>query len=102
MTLDPHLADQIQAAEHTGHEVQAILSVCSDADAHEIAGRVVDRVRQITGQAPGVVNVLKHLGLVVVSAPAEFLRHMIEQPEFESASANRTARPDEKPPAASG
>ncbi len=97
MTLDPYLSEQIHAAESTGHEIQAILSVGADADAHEIAGRVVDRVRQITGQAPGVVNVLKNLGLIVVSARAEFLRHMIEQPEFESASANRTTPPPGKP-----
>lgn len=90
MKLDPELSEQIEVAERTGQAVEAAFYMPADAAQNaNLAQGVIDRVTRVANEVPGFVNVLKHLGVVIVSASPAYIRRMIEQPEFESAMANR-------------
>jgi hypothetical protein len=100
---DPELIRQLDAAG-PGQEVSAVFSVRPDPGAEaapspeETAALVddlVQRVQQQTGQEPGRVTVFRNLGSFAVSAPADFVRRLLEQREVVTATAN--VRPEDLP-----
>jgi hypothetical protein len=70
----------------------------SSDDAAALAERVLERVTEHLGRTPARHNVLRNLGILIVEADAEFLRALIEQPEIQFASPNRTAESPFIPP----
>lgn len=101
MKLDPELARQLDAAKDTTTDVEAVLlldqSMPVFADkvdpgaVSRLAEGVVKRVEDESGITPQVVNVLGNVGAVVVAAQEPFVRGLLAQPEFESATANETS-----------
>ncbi len=54
-----------------------------------VAERLIDRVQTETGSKVDDQNVFRNMGSFVVAAKPEIIRRLLEQPEVESAIANR-------------
>ena len=103
--IDPNLKKQLDAAKGTDQPVEAVLSLrpekpsksakAAPSGARERADSALERVAKEVGSKPDAVNVLENLDMVVLRADEQFLRKLLEQPEFASAVAN-----DESPSAA--
>jgi hypothetical protein len=95
--IDPALATALDAAAGSDTMVEAVVRLHRDAAAGPLkpevtesrAQELLQRVHQDVGANPQVVNVFRNLGSFVVVAVPDFIRHLISQPEVESAVANR-------------
>jgi hypothetical protein len=93
---DPELLRQLDAAASDS----AVSAVCQlrtkdpdqklipPAETEAMVSGLMERVRQLTGEAPQRVQVFRNLGAFSVSAPPAFLRCLIEQEEIAQATAN--------------
>lgn len=63
----------------------------------EISQDVLRRVERKTGVTPEKLNVFRNLGSFVVAAQPAFVQELLEQPEIESATANRRGEPVVEP-----
>jgi hypothetical protein len=95
---DPELRRQIEEAAGTGRPVGAVFTIQADLadlpepDAVEAQiAALLDTVRAQTGQQPGEVQVFGNIGSFAVSAPAEFVARLVQQPEVVTASASQPA-----------
>jgi hypothetical protein len=95
---DPELLRQLEAAAAPDQEIAAVCSLrparphekfIPPAEAGALVERVLRRVQRQTGRRPGRVQVFRNLGSFAVSAPAAFLRQLLQQREIATATANR-------------
>jgi hypothetical protein len=95
--IDPALATELDAADAGDTMVEAVVRLHRDATTGPLkpevtesrAQELIQRVHQDVGADPQLVNVFRNLGSFVVVAVPGFIRHLISQPEVESAVANR-------------
>jgi hypothetical protein len=84
---------------HAAGEDTPVSAVCSlqfdpsrPLSAEETEGQVNEVLRRVRGQAdqsPHAVTVFANIGSFSLSAPARFIRQLLEQPEIATATANR-------------
>lgn len=95
---DPELLRQISAAEGNMEPVVGIFRLKpedstkltnSPQRTEEIIHKVFDRVAKKVGSTVDRLNVLRNLGMVVVSAKPRFISELLKQPEIFSAMANQ-------------
>ena len=97
---DPELAAQLRKAAAGEAPVEAVIALRRDgaaADTAAVAEDLLARVKDQTGAEPQDYNVFRNLGSFVVAAPPAFIERLLEQPEVESAMANRQSRPVVEP-----
>jgi len=102
---DSELLQQLEAAQENGEPVEAVVSLRAEAGSdyvsadrtEEISHDVLDRVERKTGVSPDKLNVFRNLGTFVVAAEPAFVVELLEQPEVESAAANRRGEPVVEP-----
>jgi hypothetical protein len=100
---DPVLSAQLAEAAAGDRPVQAVIGLRRDsggaasADVGAVTEALLDRVTRATGSEALDYNVFGNLGSFVVVAPPTFIRGLLEQPEVESAIANRQPRPVVEP-----
>ncbi len=97
---DPELLRQISAAEQKNDPVMGIFRIRpedstkltnSPERTKEIINEVVERVsKKVRGKAHRL-NVLGNLGVMVISAPSQFMTELLKQPEIFSAMANESS-----------
>jgi hypothetical protein len=101
VSADPELLRQLDAAAAAEKPIEAVVTLKPDSTepqaVEDCAHRLVERVQKETGVDPHDVNVLGNLGLVMISADAPFVRALLDQPEVESAAANRRGGPAVEP-----
>jgi len=95
---DTELQRQIAAASGTGRPVAAVYTMQADPAALPAAdevetqvARLLEKVREQTGQKPEDVQVFGNIGSFAVSAPAEFVARLAQQPEVAGATASQPA-----------
>jgi hypothetical protein len=95
---DPELRRQIEAAAGTGRPVAAVYTIRAGPEAlpgpdqvEARVARLLDKVRAQTGQQPADVQVFGNIGSFAVSAPAEFVDRLAQQPEVVTATASQPA-----------
>jgi hypothetical protein len=89
---DPVLSAQLREAAAGEEPVQAVIGLREEGDGAAVTGLTEDllaRVKEQTGAEAHDYNVFRNLGSFAVVAPARFIQALIEQPEVESAIANR-------------
>lgn len=93
---DPELTRQLQSARTSGQAVQAVVSVRRTPGRPPQPDKIealvkdaLDRTSAVTGQRPGDYHVLGRMATAYVSAPAEFISTLVDQPEIVGAVANR-------------
>jgi hypothetical protein len=92
---DPVLSAQLREAAAGDEPVQAVIGLREEeggAGGDAVTGLTEDllaRVKEQTGAEARDYNVFRNLGSFVVVAPARFIEGLLEQPEVESAMANR-------------
>ncbi len=102
--MDPTLSAQLDASAAGGEPVGAVIALRSDAAGNGaapasgdevacLAEDLLDRVGRETGSQARDYNVFRNLGSFVVVASSTFIRVLLEQPEVESAMANRQPGP---------
>src|SRR5262249_48832671 len=98
--IDPELLRQLNAVAADNEPVEAVVRLNPDNPAEivpsperteELARKVLQRVAKRVGNPVMKHNVFSNLGSFVVSAPTQFVRELIEQPEVAAAVANRQA-----------
>ncbi len=95
--VDPELLKQLDAAAAAAEPVSAVFSLRPGREqkfvpAEEVEARVhglLDKIGKEVGTAADQVHVFRNLGAFAVSAPAPFLRKLLERHEIASATANR-------------
>ncbi len=107
MAMNPELRKQLERA---GTQlVQAVLQLkCPHESAKDVspeemaklAQKVLSRVETTLGRKARRVNVLRHLGTIIVEADAEFVESLATQPEVAVALPNQTAESPTIPPVA--
>ncbi len=93
--IDPELLRQLAHAEANREALEAVF-VLSPQDGpppapdrvEEMTRELVDRAQQACGQAVEDLSIFSHLGSFVTRAEPRLIRHLLEQPEIGSASAN--------------
>jgi len=99
--IDPALLHQLDRAEADQAEVQAVFYLRSQdpakkfvgpEEAESLANSVLRRVEQETGTSPRHTRLLRNLGSLIVAAPPDFVRRLIQQDEIAAAIANRQQR----------
>ncbi|HEX8915331.1 MAG TPA: hypothetical protein VF796_23460 [Humisphaera sp.] len=112
---DPELIRQLDEAADDA-TVEAVLGlqpagagqgVLPPQGTEAIVSRVIERVRETVGAGPVRVKVFRNLASFAVSAPASFVRHLLEQAEVRSARSNRRSqdvqiRPSQNEPSGGG
>lgn len=97
---DPELLRQINAAEPKNDPVVGIFRIRpedstkltnSPERTKEIVNEVVERVSKKVHSQAERLNVLGNLGVMVISAPSQFMTELLKQPEIFSAMANRSS-----------
>jgi len=95
---DPELLRQISAAQDSMEPVVGVFRLRpedatkltnSPQRTDEIIRKVFDRVAKKVGTTVNRVNVLRNLGMAVVSAEPRFMSELLKQPEIFSAMANQ-------------
>lgn len=61
----------------------------SPASVEELTYKVLDRVADQVGVEAKEINIFRNLGAFAVSAPPDFIRALLTEPEIASATANR-------------
>lgn len=94
---DQELLRQIESAADSEHPIVGVFrlkpddpakSVNSPERTQELARKVLDRVRRRIGYGANRFNVLRNVGVVIVSAKSPFLDALRHEPEIVSAMAN--------------
>ena len=95
---DPELFRQLNETATGDESIEAVIrlrplmrsqAAPSPEETTELTQKILDRVKQKCGKSETRYNVFKNLGSFVVSAPPDFVRELIEQPEVAAAVANR-------------
>ena len=95
--VDPELWKQIEEAEPQNQCVSGVCQLGSQTrqgsrlspdQVRAFASTLLDRVQLVAGVPAEKVNVLGHLGTVILLARPRFWRILLEQPELASAMAN--------------
>ena len=102
---DPVLSAQLDEAAAGERPVQAVIGLHRDSgggastagDVGALTADLLARVTRATGSEALEHNVFRNLGSFVVVAPPAFIRGLLEQPEVESAMANRQPEPVVEP-----
>ena len=98
--IDPELLRQLDAVAADDQPVEVVVRLNPDNPSEivpspertqELARKVLQRVAKRVGNPTLKHNVFSNLGSFVVSAPTQFVRELIEQPEVAAAVANRQA-----------
>jgi hypothetical protein len=96
--VDPELVRQMNEVAASDKPVEAVVRLRADDPSEivpsperteELAEKVLKRVAKRSGNPKTRYNVFKNLGSFFVSAPTEFVRELISQPEVAAAVANR-------------
>jgi hypothetical protein len=92
---DPQLRRQIEEAAERGKPVAAVFTIQTDPAAppppSEVEARVarlLEKVREQTGQQHDEVQVFGNIGSFAVTGPAEFVAGLARQPEVASATSS--------------
>ncbi|MDP9222517.1 MAG: hypothetical protein M3P18_01420 [Actinomycetota bacterium] len=93
---DDELRRQLQSADAGDRAVEAVFILRRPDEAllppdrvQGLADQLIDKVQTETGSEIHDQNVFRHMGSFVVAAKPEIIRRLLEQPEVESAVANR-------------
>ncbi len=93
---DDELRRQLHDAEEGDRPVEAVFILHRTGEAvlppdhvQELADRLIERAQADTGSKVDDRNVFRHMGSFVVAARPAVIRRLLEQPEVESAIANR-------------
>jgi len=93
---DDELRRQLQESEEADRPVEAVFilrrpddGVLPPDQVQGLADQLIDKVQIETGSKIDDQNVFRHMGSFVVAARPEIIRRLLEQPEIESAIANR-------------
>lgn len=93
---DPELARQLDAAHGTKESVAAVLGIRRTkgkrpvpAEIEKAAKTAVARAADACGVEPDDVHVMPSMAVAYVSGTEEFIRELMNQPEFVSAVANQ-------------
>ncbi len=93
---DPELLRQIDAVETDDDSIQAVFSLAlpmkkllDPKQVEETTNQVLERAEKEVGSKPKNVNIFKNLGSFTVSADASFIRQIIDDPDIDSAVANK-------------
>lgn len=96
---DPELLRQIDAVQTNNESIQAVFSLAlplkkllDPKQVEETTNQVLERAEKEVGSKPKDVNIFKNLGSFVVSADASFIRQIIDDPDIETALANKQAK----------
>lgn len=98
--IDPELIRQLGAVAADDEPVEVVVRLRPDTPAEvvptpertkELVKEILQRVGKRMGNPAMRHNIFSNLGSFVVSAPTNFVRELIEQPEVASAVANRQA-----------
>ncbi|MBX3210941.1 MAG: hypothetical protein KF850_02815 [Labilithrix sp.] len=96
--IDPVLKATLEASKASNQPVEAVVvlapsdtssGVDSPAETTRKGKALLARVEHAVGRAPDSVNVFENLQSVAVRADARFIEMLLEQPEVDSAMANR-------------
>ena len=95
--IDPELIRQLEEARADADPVGAVLYLKPTSGevalaSHEletVARKLMERVSQSTGQEPADYNLFRNLGMLAVKGGREFMSELINQPEIQSAIANK-------------
>lgn len=97
---DPTLSAQLDGSTAGDEPIQAVIALrandgppASGDDVACLTEDLLDRVGRETGSQARDYNVFRNLGSFVVVASSTFIRTLLEQPEVESAMANRQPQP---------
>jgi non-canonical (house-cleaning) NTP pyrophosphatase len=95
---DPELVRQLDRARNSGEPVRAVVSVRrtrgeapQPAQIEELVRDAFERTSEATGQQPDDYHVFGRMASAYVTAPADFITALVDQPEIESAVANQRA-----------
>ena len=93
---DPELRRQLKAENSDMEMVQAVftlrpstLKAATPTKVEEVTQEVLDRVADEIGVKAEEINIFRNLGAFAVSAPPDFIRALLTEPEIASATANR-------------
>ena len=93
---DPELLRQIDSVETNNDSIQAVFSLAlplkkllDPKQVEEKTNQVLERVEREVGSKPKEVNIFKNLGSFLVSADASFIRQVINDPDIDTAVANK-------------
>ncbi|MCI0515852.1 hypothetical protein L0128_21780 [candidate division KSB1 bacterium] len=93
---DPELIRQLDAAQGDSELVEAVITlrasprqIIPPERVEELVQKILSRASQNAGSKAKEVNVLHNLGVLVVSAKAEFIRTLLNDPAIASAMSNR-------------
>jgi non-canonical (house-cleaning) NTP pyrophosphatase len=93
--IDPELTRQLQRARSSGQPVHAVVSVRRTPGRPPQPDKIealvkdaLDRTSAATGQRPADYHVLGRMATAYVSAPAQFISILVDQPEIVGAVAN--------------
>lgn len=96
--IDPELVKQLDKAAAEEQPVEAVIRLKPDNAAdivptaertEEITKQLLARVKKQIGVGANQYNVFRNLGSFVVSAPPNFIRELISQPEVAAVVANQ-------------
>lgn len=93
---DPELRRQLKAENSDQGLVEAVftlrsstLKTATPTHVEELTHQVLDRVADEIGVEAKEINIFRNLGAFAVSAPPNFIRALLTEPEIASATANR-------------
>ena len=93
---DPELLKQLRASARAEKPVEAVFTLrlpkglgSGPRRVDQLARKILDRVAGSAGAGAFEVNVFANLGAFAISAPPQFVRALLKEPEISSAVANR-------------
>jgi hypothetical protein len=93
---DPVLKRQLEAEKSDQELVQAVftlrtstLKTATPTNVEELTHEVLDRVADEIGIEAEEINIFRNLGAFAVSAPPNFIRALLTEPEIATATANQ-------------
>ena len=90
-TIDPRLVEQLDKAGDD-EQVEALVIVADNAkaagDERGSAGSLIDRVTSQVKEKPSHIRFMPKLGVAYVKGSSRFVRHLLNQDDVISASAN--------------
>jgi len=93
---DPELKRQLKAGKSNQDLVQAVFTLhlstrqtTTATHVEELTHKVLDRVADEVGVEAKEINIFRNLGAFAVSAPPDFIRALLTEPEIATATANQ-------------
>lgn len=93
---DPELRRQLKAENSDQQLVQAVFTLrlstqqsLTPMHVEELTHEVLDRVADEVGVQAKEINIFRNLGAFAVSAPPDFIRALLTEPEIATATANQ-------------